>query len=204
MRIVICLVGAILAGSAFSQQVIEWNYNNQAAALGNGCDKASTQFISAGNEMSVVFSNLGISLTGRNSTDKVAKKACRIVIPTKVRAGYYLATLNQKITYGYERTGATEGQISAATEFYGQVAGNLVRQIPTPGLDQFSVPFAQVETNSLWRVNPNWCLRRDFIGNFKATLGVNGYRADINKDIVVQVDGHDIRFDAVGTPALCQ
>ncbi|MBI2602431.1 MAG: hypothetical protein HYW48_05180 [Deltaproteobacteria bacterium] len=208
MKLVAFAAGLLLTGSAFAADVIEWNFNGQANALGSGCRKdagrpGDTDFISAGNDVSVLFSRLGVSLTGDAGGAKVASKTCRFAIPTKVRAGYYIGRLQQTITYGYERNSGTSGKVSAATTFYGQTAGNLLRNIPTPGLDQWSVPFAEVRHTSLWRVNPSWCLRSDYKGNFMANLAVNGYRESTKRDIVIQINGHDIRFDAVGFPLLC-
>ncbi|MBP6217225.1 MAG: DUF4360 domain-containing protein [Oligoflexales bacterium] len=204
MRLLGCfLVSASISAAAQAQQVIEWNYNGQAIASGSGCTAADTHFISAGNEMSVIFSQLGVSLTGVADGARVAKKTCRIIIPTRVRTGYYIGVLQQSLTYGYERTSGTEGTVSAVSEFYNQAAGTLQRAIPTPGLNTWSVPSAQAAASSTWRVLPNWCLRSDYVGNFKSNLTVNGYRTATNQDIVIQIDGQDIRFDAAGQAALC-
>ena len=202
------LWGSLVGASAFGQQVISWNFNDQATALGSGCSRdpgrpGDTDFVSAGNEVSVIFSRLGVELTGYAGGAKLAKKTCRVVVPTRVRAGYYLATLNQTLTYGYERTEGTEGKVNVTSDFYGQAAGNITRDIPTSGADQFSAPSLQAKVGSLWRVNPQWCLRADYVGNYKANITVSGFRQATNKDIVIQIDGHDIRFDAVGVPALC-
>ena len=149
MKLAACLVGLFVAVPAFSQSVIDWNYNNQAAGLGNGCGPGEVRFISAGNEVSVIFSGLGIAMDAGDSTGGVtAKKSCRIVIPTKVHAGYYLGKLDQTISYGYTRTDSTSGQVTAGTTFYNQPAGTLSKPIPTPGLNQYSVPLAQIKTTS--------------------------------------------------------
>lgn len=199
----------IFSTTSLANQVIEWNYNGKARALGTGCRKVpgrtgDTEFIEAGNEMSVIFSRLGVELTGHAGGKKVAKKTCRIIIPTKVRSGWYMAEMQQTLTYGYERTENTEGKVSLVSQFYNQSAGRIQQKIPTRGYDRYSEPFVQKSKTTRWRVRPNWCLRRDYKGNFKANLAVNGYRKSTSKDLVVQIDGHDIRFDAIGTPALCR
>lgn len=205
MKLGTCLIGFLMAAPAFSQDVIEWNYNKQASGLGNGCGPGEVAFITAGNEVSVVFSGLGIALDAGDSTGGVtAKKGCRIGIPTKVKAGYYLGKLNQKLTYGYTRTEGTSGMVTAVSEFYGQPAGNISRPIPTPHMNQYAVPLAQAEVNSYWRVSPQWCLSRDYIGNFKSNLIVTAKRQNASKDIKISIDGHDIRFDAVGDAYLCR
>lgn len=205
MKLVACLMGLFLGASSAmaAERVIHWNYNNQAIALGSGCSNGDTAFISAGNEISVVFSQLGVALTGYADGVKAAKKTCRIVIPSKVKTGWYLGVLNQTLTYGYERNNNTEGAVSVVSEFYNQNAGRIDRKVPTPGLNPYTVTSAQATAKSLWRVQPGWCTRSDYVGNFKANLTVNGYRSATNQDIVIQVDGHDIRFDALGNPLLC-
>lgn len=206
-KVGLCLAGIVFASSAWASDIIQWNYNGQARALGSGCMKkpgraGDTEFITAGNEVSVIFSRLGVELSG-NGGRRAGKKTCRMAIPTKVRSGYYIGKLSQTITYGYERNSGTEGKIVVATSFYNQRAGKIVRKIPTPGLDQWSEPFAEAKFKSYWRVRPNWCLRRDYKGNFKANLAVNGYRRSTSRDIIIQIDGHDIRFEAFGKPLLC-
>ena len=47
-------------------------------------------------------------------------------------------------------------------------------------------------------------MNRDYIGNFKADLVVTGKRANMSKDLKISIDGHDIRFDAVGVAYLCR
>ena len=208
MRKLIAVAALSMASTSMAQQVIEWNYNGQASALGSGCQRSpgqsgDTEFISAGNEVSVVFSRLGVELTGSGDTSKVQKKTCRVILPTKVRSGSYLASLEQTLTYGYERTNGTEGKVQVTSTFYDQTASTIERNIPTAGFNVYSAPSIQARGVSYWRVNPQWCARRDYLGNFKANLTVNGYRSSVSNDIVIQIDGHDIRFDALGRPALC-
>lgn len=202
-RWVACLFGTLLAGTAVAQQqVIEWD-TNRAQALGTGCNQMDTFFIQAGNEVSVVFSTLGVELTGYMGGAKVARKNCRIVIPTKVRAGYYMGKLQQTLTYGYNRSGGTDGKIQVTTKFYEQNAGTIQKTIPTGGLDQYDAPFAEAKNSTTWRVLPGWCTRHDYVGNYKAQFTVTGYRRSTSNDIIIQIDGQDIRFDALGYPLLC-
>lgn len=193
------LAGAVQA----APQVVEWNHTRQASAGGSGCSRTDTQFIATGNQVSVIFSKLGVDLSGTAGGRTTDLKKCNIVIPAKVRTGYYLAQLQQTITYGYNRTNNSDGKVSMVSSFYNQAAGKLERTIPTPGLNQFDEPWASASVTSNWRVTPGWCTSTDYEGNFKAQLSVSGYRRTVADSIVVQVDGHDIRFDALGTPALC-
>jgi hypothetical protein len=202
-HLALSLGGLLLTGSLMAQEVIQWNYNNNASALGSGCSAGDTQFISAGNEISVIFSKLGVQLTGFAGGAKTALKNCRIVIPTKVKAGFYLGKLQQNITYGYNRTEGTDGKVVAVTEFYNQSAGVIEKKIPTPNEDPYDAPWIKANHTNLWRVMPGWCSRSDYAGNYKAQLSVSGYRSDLEKDIIVQIDGQDIRFDALGYPLVC-
>lgn len=198
------LAGSLcLASTASAQQIIEWNYNNRASAGGSGCNRNNTEFISAGNEVSVIFSGLGVDLSGYAGGKLTALKKCKLVIPTKVRAGYYLAKLHQTITYGYNRTEGTDGKVSLVSRFYNQGAGRVQKNVPTRGLARYDEPWAEAKTKTLWQVRPSWCQRQAYQGNFKAQLSVSGYRRSTDQSIVVQIDGHDIRLDALGTPLLC-
>ena len=203
-KLSVSLLGALFAGSLVAQtRVVEWNYNNRASALGTGCSRGDTDFIAAGNEISVIFSNLGVDLSGYAGGKKAARKACRIIIPTKVKAGYYLGKLVQTVTYGYNRTAGTDGKVQVSAQFYNQRAGSILRKVPSPGYDKYDEPWAEAKNTTTWRVLPGWCTRSDYIGNYKAQLTVSGYRRSTSKDIVVQIDGQDIRFDALGYPLLC-
>ena len=62
---------------------------------------------------------------------------------------------------------------------------------------------SEAKVKTYWRVRPGWCRRHDYKGNFKAQLSVSGYRRSLSNSILVQIDGHDIRFDAMGYPLLC-
>ena len=204
MKVLGFVLGAMLGASTlYGNQVIDWNYNNQAKAGGNGCNSRNTDFISAGNEISVIFSDLGVNLT--TGSQKVARKVCRIVIPTSVRKGYYMANLTQLITYGYNRTEGTEGKIVVSSRFYNQRAGSITAYAPSrrPSADPFDEPFAEARQRSRWLVRPGMCSPGGYKGNFISQITVNGYRKSKRKQIILQVDGQDIKFIASGYPLLC-
>ena len=202
MRLLKFVVSVICSGFAspiFSQQVIEWDYNHQATALGSGCSMPETQIIAVGNEVSLILSHLELRLTGDNG-EKVAKKTCRIAIPTRVRAGYYLSSLRRQLNYGYHRTDNTEGKLSFAANFYSQ-GFNLSRDIPSPELDPYDVVSQRIEAADTLNFNPQWCLRNDYIGNLTMNISLFGYRKSSSEDILISVDGQGVLLEA--TAKIC-
>jgi len=204
MRFLKCLIGLFVSMPAFSQGIVTWNFNNKATGEGNGCGPGEVAFITAGNEMSVVFSGLVIAFNAGDATGGLSEqKTCRIVVPTKIQAGYYLSKLNQKLSYGYMRTDSTMGNVAAVTEFYSEAAANISQDIPTPGQDPYAVPLVEEEVSTEWKQTPERCVNRDYISTFKSSLVVIGKRENIAQDLKIAIDGHDIRFDVEGDTLLC-
>jgi hypothetical protein len=195
----------LTASPAFSEQVIKWDAMN-AIANGSGCNNWNTLFITAGHQVTAIFSTLGINLTGTWDDSKAEKKTCTIAIPATVKKGWYIGRLRQTMFYGYARTDGTLGMVSLQGRFFNCYVGGAQEWIPTPGYNPYYAPYVEVATPDLYFgvLDPSFCdSPTDYEGNYIATLTVLGQRDNIRKGIVVQIDGEDIRFEAMGTPYLC-
>jgi hypothetical protein len=201
------LVAIVLTTSpAFAQQVIEWD-DMRATANGSGCSKWDTAFIAAGNQITAIFSTLGVDLSGTWDDRIAEKKTCTIVVPATIKKGWYIGSLKQTIFYGYTRTGGTRGMVSLQGRFFNYYIGGIKKWIPTPGQDPYYAPYVEAAAPEQYFgiLDPSFCSSPDdYEGNYLAILTVLGQRKDTNEDIVVQIDGEDIKFEAMGTPSLCE
>ena len=198
----IALGTVLFAAHLMAQQVIKWDDRRYVAA-GNGCQKDVDTFAtSAGNEISFIMSSMGVDLTGSAGGKLTERKSCRLVVPTEVRAGYYLAELKQSVSFGYERAGTSDGKIAIYSQFYGNDLHPLEVNIPLPG-QPYSAPIATRHLVSYWQVNPRWCSTTAYRGNLKDGLVVSGWRKSTADSITLQADGYDVKFEAIGKPMLC-
>lgn len=211
LAIIILAMGLIasnaFAGEAIENEVITWNVD-EAVAAGSGCSMDDTSIIVAGDQISVIFSNIGIELNGSKDTRLVTRKNCSVVIPAKVKHGWYIGKVEQTLMYGYKRTAGAIGSVSMVSRFFNYVAGKISKQIPVAGKDEFAEP--QLETRSksyLSTPSDRWCkYRDDYKGNYIGSLSLTGSRKSVRDSIVIrQIDGkEDIRFDAVVHGYACE
>lgn len=186
---------ASIASVGLADEVI-WNYNNQAIATGTGCSPADTFIVTAGPEVSVVFSQLGVNL-GDEFAPNSARTNCSVRIPVKISRGQYIGELTQTFLYGITKSPGANGSITARATFFDLPAAQFV--------DKFQVgrradePLLEKTLRNDYRVNkPSWCTgRRSLAGEYKMNLAINGSRPHAGESIVIQMDGADIKFEAI-------
>lgn len=175
------------------EQVIQWNYNGKATAEGSGCHTFDTIFVDAGNQISIIFSNLVVELTGLADSKEVDEQACHLIIPVRIKAGWYIEEMKQTLFYGYIGTEGTGGEVALQSLLGDNAAGEIRRSIPTPGSDSLDIPYIEATVNSTF--GPDQCSQSDITALYKTELTVRGFRENLSKSIVIQIDGLDIRFD---------
>ena len=178
--------------------MISWNYNGQAKALGSGCDQTNTLIIMAGNEVSIILAGFGVQMDS-TSDGRLDRKTCRIIIPTRVKKGYYIGTIQQKLTYDYLRTQGTAGRIMAISKLYfDDQSARLDMPIPTPGYDEFDeIDIEASETTNFSGI----CSGEDYEGNFKISVVITGRRENTNEQLIIF--GKNILVEALATPLPC-
>lgn len=186
-----------------AETFMDWNYDGKASGKGKGCEGRAVEFITAGNEISVIFSKMGIELQP-NTTKREVHLSCTIDIPAKVRGGNFVTQLNEQYVYGYVRTEGTQGEIILNTKFEQENAGKIRTQIPTPGYDPLTAPYIPKQVQTNWRVKPSWCTGRDFKTRLVMNLDIRAHRKNTNSSIVVTADGFDTRYDADVVPGRCK
>lgn len=179
---------------------IEWNYNNKASANGSGCSSQDTAFIAAGNEVSVIFSNLGINLTGLSDGRRVMRKGCDIDIPAKISQGRYVGRLDETLTWGYVQHGESEGRIQVVTWFIG--SGGKFDHSISKHTSSRNEPFLQTR-KSRNLPNTHFCHGRPTHTSYRASFDLFAKRDRTQDEIVLQIDGLDIRFEVSGIIQTC-
>jgi hypothetical protein len=198
-----CAIFHVLAAIPAYAAVIEWN-TDAAVVEGSGCQKdVDTFVIASGNDVSVVFSNLGFSLTDGNGL--VGNTLCSLRIPAKIQAGLFISELDQSMLYGVVKSPGSEGTLRNRARFFG-------------------IPLFSPDLNFLRGRNENdpqkverrkdrfssrgpgngrdwvaaWCKReRPLRGAFDAQIKVRGRRDSQQENLIVFVDGLDLRYDVV-------
>lgn len=195
------LAGAILATlstSAIAAEV-DWNYNNQAVAVGTACKsmggEADTFFVQAGNEISVVFSRLGVNL-GDEYAPNAERHTCSVRIPVRIAKGMYIGELRQSLLYGVTKSRGSSGEISARGTFFNLPAAN-IRQVFPRGVEMDEALRTATSVQN-YQVNaPSWCtMSSGMSGMYAVNIAAAGQRSSPRENLILQVDGADIKFQA--------
>jgi hypothetical protein len=181
----------------YGQQII-WNYDNGAQATGEGCSLQDTAFISAGDEISVIFSHLGIDLSGSGAL--TGNTRCRIMIPVQVTRGFYMGELTENLIYGYIQQGNSEAKILSRGQFLGY--NSMIARTVNRGNSERNAPY--LEARHRQNINfGRFCNGQTTRTRFTGTISINAKRNSQADDIVVQIDGLDIRYQLKGSVKAC-
>lgn len=204
----IVLAGLTLAPALAAGDVVDWNYNYQAVAIGTACNSTTaypdTFFVTAGPEISVVFSNMGINL-GDEYAPLAERHTCNVRIPVRVAKGLYIGELKQTFIYGVTKSAGALGGISARATFFDLPAARFSHSFPS--WNWIDEPMLTRTISNNYRVNaPSWCIPpfNDLHGTYKLNLAVTGQRQSPYNNIIVQIDGADIKFEAVAGIYNCE
>jgi hypothetical protein len=195
------LIGTILATTATAASAAEvaWNHNGQAVAIGSACksmgNDADTFFVTAGNDISVVFSRMGVNL-GDEYAPTAERHTCNIRIPVRVAKGMYIGQLTQTLLYGVTKSARSSGEISARATFFNLPAAN-IRQVFPRGRAMDTALQAATSVQD-YQVNaPSWCaFSTGMNGMYAINIAAAGQRDSTSDNLVLQVDGADIKFQA--------
>jgi len=176
---------------ANAQNAIIWeDYNG--VAIGTGCKSfganTDTAIIAAGNDLAIIFSNLGV--TGPNQL-----KNCSARVPAIVQQGFYLAQLQQTITYGVVKTFGTTGKITTLASFFNQPVSSFSVTVPVVAMNNPAV--TQTKLDPIAVVSGCGGILR---GLFRSDIAVGSQGAG---QITLTTQGLDLRYDIVLAFHLC-
>ena len=191
-----------LTASAAEAQYVRWNYNNQAVALGTGCNSIlqDTAFVVAGDEVSVIFSRLGVEIpSGSNPRSGVSN--CRVRIPIVVSRQIAIGDLTQKLSYGWAKDIYSEGDITTKATFFGLPASPINVHLGryTRGAEAYN---ERSVTNTFLQFT-NWCQGRDVTGLMMIDFAVSGVTYAGTSTISVSIFGEDVKYEALALWRYC-
>ncbi len=197
------MVGCFFLGPLTTEaSPIIWNHNGRAQTKGSGCPAGSTEIITAGDEVSIIFSQMGVELSSQDQ-GKLARKVCRLIIPVKVNRHHYLASFHQNLSYGYSREKNTSGKIRVSSKYHREKAAQIVIPIPHPLEDPWQVPWAESQLDFHWPRRREHCQPRPYKTRFVVRMAIVAKRRRPNRQILIEADGFDLRLDTKGQVGHC-
>jgi hypothetical protein len=199
------------AASAYAQQSVVWDVNSpQTIIAGTGCQKDVDAFASAnGNDLAVVFTRLGVDSPGGSGSPLAERKNCTVRVPATIAPGVYIGTLTQRVSYGVIKTSGSTGSLATRSQFFGFNVSPQSVNLPygqsvnqplatTSRVDQF-----YVHTQPDWV--RGWCSStRAPRGLYQANLAVQGQKTSAMEDLILFVDGLDLKYEVGASLVRCQ
>jgi hypothetical protein len=189
---------------------VRWDAD-QAVLAGSGCQKDLDSFvIASGNDLSIIFSNLGFSLAGGSGEPLAARKNCAVRVPATIAKGLYIGELTQQVTYGVTKTRGAKGAVATRSTFFGFPVSPYTVQIPYGR--SVNEPFLTNTRRDTFRVDTvegsgwisRWCaLQRNPRGLYQANLAVSGQKDNEFEDLIMFVDGLDLKFEVRTSLVFC-
>ena len=213
-RIVMALFGSglVLSGvTGYAQQSVIWDVNSPSTIIaGSGCQKDVDAFASTnGNDLAIVFTRLGVDLPGGGSPVLADRKNCTVRVPTTVAPGIYIGQLTQRISYGVTKTSGATGSVATRSTFFGNDVSPHSINLPygyavnEPLRVESRVDNFSVRATPTWY--SSWCSRsRAPRGLYQANFAVSGQKRSSREDLIMFVDGLDLKYEVVASLVRCQ
>ena len=207
------------AQEAWAQEAVTFQPDS-VVSEGVGCRFTDTAnrprdafIITAGNQISVVFTQLG-SVFRQNRRTGQMQSGCRIVLPASLAAGYYVSQLDETLTYGVVKTTGVAAELRTTSNFArrrpdGQsnpadLMRNFVGSLTTfPASQDLNEPLATI-TQPITRVGRDnqanspyqrFCARdRARQVNFVSGIQIRVDQNDPSASISISVDGLDLKY----------
>lgn len=195
--------------SALAQQTVDWDAEH-ALLVGQGCKKDVDAFVTQnGDDLSIVFTKLGVNLPGGGVPLLAMRSSCLAYISATVAKGKYIGRLSQNISYGVTKTAHSFGSVFSQSSFFG--FGMIPHGVNLPYGQKINNPLANLQRQDKFSVNTapswykGWCANtRPTKGLFQANISVFGKRDNIKEDLIMFVDGLDLKFEVAVEIASCQ
>jgi hypothetical protein len=198
----LCFLSGLGISSFASSQTVEWMNGN---VQGNGCRTDDTAIFVFGDEISYVFSKLGINLSDAGA--KAMNKFCNISADARVDQGNYVAEFQQVLTYGGVKTQwGSQAAIMTFAKFYGHNIKPF--RVDFKNGSSFNEPIVSQtlsdgETSlqkASWWCKPN----RNSKGQLNARIAVNGQLlGSEGGSVAISAQTFDIKYAAMIRWAPC-
>lgn len=205
-KLTLTLAATTMISTYAAADSVAWDAD-RAVLAGNGCRKDIDAFVLAnGNDLALVFTNLGVDLPGRSRLPLSARKACSARVPATISQGLYIGELTQRASYGVTKTRGSRGSLAIRSTFFNFNVSPHTVTVPygveinnpllvTSRVDQFLI------NSPTWA---GWCnARRSPRGNYQANLAVSGQRDSDQEDLIMFADGLDVKFEVIASLIHC-
>jgi hypothetical protein len=195
LRVLSFLLGLGISSLAHGQTV-EWM---NGSVQGNGCGMNDTSIFIFGDEISYVFSSLGIKLSDAGGP-KGMNKFCNVSADARVDQGNYVREFQQALTYGGIKTQwGSQASIMTSAQFYGhhikpfkvnlRNGMEFNQGLVTETLSDGETSLSKAE----WWCKPN----RNPKGHLKGRIAVNGQLVGSEGgSIVLSAQTFDVKYSA--------
>lgn len=201
-----------LAGTAFALLTlvntrtqaapITWDVDH-AIAGGSACNAQGpfpdTWIITAGDDVSVIFSRMGVDLTPETAVNTVVH-SCLVRIPVTIDPSVAIGQLDQTVYWGYAKDLGTEAQLTVKSTFFNLPTTPIAVKLTS---HQQGVEGGMVTTVSDFFPNYTGLFCKPATGFFQMNLGIAARRTDPGQDISVRVAGEDIVYEALAVWVRC-
>ena len=211
LRFAFLLASALAPVGAYAQQSVVWEVDSPSTILaGRGCHRDVDAFLSAnGDDLSVVFTALGVDLPGNGPNAQLAASSnCAVRIPATIAPGFYIGQLTQRITYGVTKTAGSQVNVQTRSSFFN--FGVSPHGVNMPFGSAVNNPLLTTERQDLFAVSTTpswysgWCSpSRAPRGFYQANIGVSGNRNSTFEDLIAFVDGLDLKYEVVAALVRC-
>lgn len=227
----IVFAGGLLAGMVFGgntaradfdppsgSAVVNW-HPETSFIHGTGCNGSvgpnqDAWIIANGQDLSLVFSAMGIALPGGGTVNDLSQqKSCAVRIPVEIARGFYIGELTQTITVGVTKSDNVDIDGAAQSTFFGlPITSAHVHAAKGPGTEMnFAQLSATVADQFSVVSNPFFCPIQHpgspppagLKGLFKSNLAVSGVRGTKDDNLLVSVDSFDLRWDILASIRTC-
>ena len=198
-----------LSSSSANAAAVQWDISSHTYVIaGTGCQRDVDAFAATnGNDLSIVFTNLGVNLPGDGVSRQLAdRKTCALRIPATIQRGYYIGRLTQQFTYGVTKTANSNAAVATRSTFFGFDVSPYAWSVPNGVAIDEPLLTQRREDDFLVRSTwwAGWCnATREPRGLYQANIAVSGQRASRREDLIVFVDGLDLKYEVLASLFTC-
>ncbi|MFO0679493.1 MAG: hypothetical protein U0169_23405 [Polyangiaceae bacterium] len=197
------------AGSAnAAPAAVKWDLGSTFIIAGTGCQKDVDAFASTnGSDLAIVFTNLGVNLPGDGSSRQLAdRKSCTVRVPAEIAKGLYIGKLTQQFTYGVTKTAGASGAVATRSTFFNFNVSPASWSVPQ-GVNLDEPLLTQTREDNFLVNSPwyqGWCNpNRSIKGLYQANIAVSGQRNNRYEDLILFVDGLDLKYEILASVYTC-
>ena len=187
----------LIVSSIGWSQTVEWS---NGRVQGTGCRAADTSIFPYGDEISFVFSALGINLSESGGA-KASNKFCNISADARVAPGNYVADFQQILTYGgIKSQWGSQGSIMTSAHFFGHLIKPFRIDLPNgTDFDQALISQTLSDKDTPVARAAWWCRSdRSPKGQLMGRIAVNGQLLGPDGgSIALSAQGFDVKYAAL-------